>query len=86
MYAISTARSRGVNSTVGGMVVLEPILPPDAVLLTDPTENFATYRQQYLQAPGLPFLVPHLRDYHQNGEAALQPLLDYLQTSVATTE
>ncbi|KAJ5594305.1 Guanine-nucleotide dissociation stimulator CDC25 [Penicillium hispanicum] len=80
-YATTTARSRGLNSAVGGMVVLEPLLPPHAVFLTNPTHNYTGYRKQYLEAPGIPFLTPHLRDHQQHGETALQPLLQYLQTS-----
>ena len=77
-YAITTARSRGLNTSVGGMVVLEPLLPPDNSLLANPASNYVAYRQLYLEAPGIPFLTPHLRDYQQQGEAALQPLLEYL--------
>ncbi|KAJ5668270.1 Guanine-nucleotide dissociation stimulator CDC25 [Penicillium maclennaniae] len=78
-YSISTARSRGLNSTVGGMVVLDPILPPETTFLTIPTQNYAAYRQHYREYPGIPFLLPHLRDHHQNGEGVLQPLIQYLQ-------
>lgn len=78
-YGISTARSRGLNTTVGGMVVLDPILPPDATFLTNPTENYAAYRQHYREYPGIPFLLPHLRDYQRHGEPAVQLLLHYLQ-------
>jgi len=80
-YRISTARSRGLNSTAGGMVILDPILPPEAAFLTDPAHNYADYRQHYYEYPGIPFLLPHLRDYQQHGEAVLQPLVQYLQDS-----
>ncbi|KAJ5118895.1 Guanine-nucleotide dissociation stimulator CDC25 [Penicillium atrosanguineum] len=78
-YRISTARSRGLNSTVGGGVVLDPILPPETTFLTISTQNYAAYRQHYREYPGIPFLLPHLRDHHQNGEGVLQPLIQYLQ-------
>jgi hypothetical protein len=80
-YAISTARSRGLNSSVGGMVVLDPILPTETAFLINSTNNYAAYRQHYREYPGIPFLLPHLRDHQQYGEAALRPLLQYLQNS-----
>ncbi|KAJ5613744.1 hypothetical protein N7528_007398 [Penicillium herquei] len=83
MYAIATAPSRGLNSTIGGMVVLDPLLPPETIFLTNPSHNYATYRQYYRENPGLPFLFPHLREYQQQGEPAIQPLLDYLQNPLA---
>ncbi|KAJ6031507.1 hypothetical protein N7540_002239 [Penicillium herquei] len=83
MYAIATAPSRGLNSTIGGMVVLDPLLPPETIFLTKPAHNYATYRQFYRENPGLPFLFPHLREYQQQGEPAIQPLLDYLQNPLA---
>lgn len=66
------------------MAVLEPLLPPDTSLLTDPAHNYAGYRQHYLNAPGIPFLTPHLRDYQQQGETALQPLLAFLHCPPST--
>lgn len=78
-YSISTARSRGLNSTVGGMVVLDPIIPPETVFLCNATQNYAAYRQYYRENPGIPFLLPHLRDGQQKGELALQPVLHFLQ-------
>lgn len=80
-YNLSSARPRSLNNTVVGMVVLDTLLPPDAIILTDPTQNYANYRQHYREYPGVPFLIPHLRDYQQNGETAIQPLLQYLQNS-----
>ncbi|KAJ5116225.1 hypothetical protein N7456_000573 [Penicillium angulare] len=82
-YAITTARSRGLNSTVGGMVVLEPLLPPVAVFLTNPNHNYASYRQYYGQYPGIPFLLPYIREFQQQGESGIQPLLDYIQDPFA---
>ncbi|KAJ5111100.1 Guanine-nucleotide dissociation stimulator CDC25 [Penicillium argentinense] len=78
-YAISTARSRGLNTTVGGMVVLDPILPPETNFLCDASHNYAAYRHHYNDYPGLPFLLPHLRDAQQNGDLALQPIFRFLQ-------
>lgn len=78
-YSISTAQSRGLNSTHGGMVVVDPVVFPDVVALRKPDQNYASYRQHYLQYPGVPFLLPHLREYREVGSGALQPLLEYLQ-------
>jgi hypothetical protein len=63
------------------MVVLDPILPPETTFLTVSTQNYAAYRQHYCEFPGIPFLLPHIRDYQQNGEAVLQPLIQYLRNA-----
>ncbi|KAJ6157531.1 hypothetical protein N7470_005123 [Penicillium chermesinum] len=78
-YSISTAQSRGLNSTHGGMVVVDPVVFQDAVLLRRPDDNYAAYRQHYAVYPGVPFLLPHLRESQKFGPGALQPLLEYLQ-------
>lgn len=78
-YAISTARSRGLNST---MVVLDPILPPETTLLANPAQNYSYYLQHYLEYPGIPFLLPHLRDYQKYGETTFEPVFHYLQNSL----
>ncbi|KAJ5155654.1 hypothetical protein N7492_008457, partial [Penicillium capsulatum] len=80
MYAISTARFCGLNSAIGNMVVLDPIAPPETTLLVNPAQNYSNYQQHYLEHPGIPFLLPHLRDYHKYG--TLEPLFHYLQNSV----
>ncbi|KAF3390480.1 hypothetical protein F1880_009165 [Penicillium rolfsii] len=82
-YNTATARSRGLNSTVGGMVVLDPLLPPEVAMITNPAENYTFYRQQYHEHPGIPFLIPHLRDFQQHGESAIQPLLQHLENQMA---
>lgn len=63
------------------MVVLDPVLPPDPIALVNPAHNYAAYRQHYGEFPGIPFLLPHLRDQQQHGEAALQPVLHHLHHS-----
>lgn len=65
------------------MVVLDPLLPPEVVIVTNPAENYASYRQHYCEHPGIPFLIPHLRDYQQHGESDIQPLLQYLQIKMS---
>lgn len=57
------------------MVTLEPLIS-----LMEPSQNFAAYRQHYQKFPGIPFLVPHLRDYKANGTSVLQPVFQYLQS------
>lgn len=85
-YAISTARPRGLNSTIGGMVVLDPTLPPDTTFLTNPSQNYSNYRQHYLEYPGIPFLLPHLRDYQKYGESALESVFHFLQHSLSVKQ
>ncbi|KAJ6114845.1 Guanine-nucleotide dissociation stimulator CDC25 [Penicillium sp. IBT 16267x] len=78
-FSISTARSRGLNSNVGGMLVLDAPVLPEAIHLINPIHNYAAYRQHFLENPGTPFLFAHYREYQQHGETAIQPLFDYLQ-------
>ena len=56
-------------------VVLEPLL-----FLVKPEQNYVAYLEHYLQRPGIPFLLPHIRDQKQHGESMLYPLVQYLQT------
>ncbi|KAJ5819874.1 hypothetical protein N7474_005465 [Penicillium riverlandense] len=78
-YSISTARARNT----GSMVALDPCIPPTLLFLFNPSQNHSAYRQHYHESPGIPFLLPHIRDYKQNGESVLQPLLQYLQRSLS---
>jgi hypothetical protein len=61
------------------MVVLVPLVPPDMIFLYDATQNYAAYLQYYGDYPGIPFLLPHLREAQQKGELALQPVLNFLR-------
>jgi hypothetical protein len=78
-YSISTARA----PNTGSMVALDPTLPPTLLFLFNPSQNYSAYRQHYSESPGIPFLLPHIREYKQNGESVLQPLLQYLQRSLS---
>ncbi|KAJ6001108.1 hypothetical protein N7481_001517 [Penicillium waksmanii] len=78
-YSISATRPRGLNSTAGEIIVLHPLVPPDMIFLYDATQNYASYLQHYVNHPGIPFLLPHLRDVQQKGELALEPVLRFLQ-------
>lgn len=55
------------------------LLPHEVAVITNPAENYASYRQKYCENPTIPFLVPHLREFEQRGEPAIQPLLKYLE-------
>lgn len=70
-----------MNSALGGIVAFDPILPPETTILANPAQNYSNYREHYLEYPGIPFLLPHLREYHKHGESALEPLFRYLQNS-----
>ncbi|OGE54381.1 hypothetical protein PENARI_c006G04320 [Penicillium arizonense] len=74
-YTISTMQADGPTIT------LEALTPPEIGLLLNPVQNYASYRKHYNEQPGIPFLVPHLRDYKQNGESVLQSVFQYLQRS-----
>jgi hypothetical protein len=50
------------------------VLPPELLYLLEPAQNYAAYRQQYQQAAGIPFLLPHMNEYRQYGEPVLQDL------------
>jgi hypothetical protein len=78
-YSISTTRPRGLNSTAGEIIVPDPLVPPDMIFLYDATQNYASYLKYYLNYPGIPFLLPHLRDVQRKGELALEPVLLFLQ-------
>ncbi|KAJ5624522.1 hypothetical protein N7510_000831 [Penicillium lagena] len=78
-YSISTARARNT----GSMVALDSSLPSTLLFIFNPSQNYSGYRQHYSEYPGIPFLLPHIRDYKQNGGSVLQPLLQYLQRSLS---
>ncbi|KAJ5742261.1 hypothetical protein N7533_011670 [Penicillium manginii] len=78
-HNISTTQLRDLKSTAGEMVVLVPLVPPDMMFLYDATQNYAVYLQYYGYYPGIPFLLPYLREVQQKGELALQPVLNFLR-------
>ncbi|KAJ5970633.1 Guanine-nucleotide dissociation stimulator CDC25 [Penicillium vulpinum] len=80
-YTILTMRTTTTSTAQGNMVTLEALLPQETLSLMNPAQNFTAYRQHYQKFPGIPFLVPHLHDHKQNGESALQPVLQYLQSA-----
>lgn len=62
------------NSTTGS-VTLGSVLPADSFYLLEPFHNHLAYRRQFLQAPGIPFLLPHIREFQYHGKPALHQLL-----------
>ncbi|KAJ5249416.1 hypothetical protein N7524_011732 [Penicillium chrysogenum] len=74
-YNILKTRPGNTSTTPGNMITLEPLIS-----LMKPSQNFVAYRQHYQKFPGIPFLIPHTRDYKANGESVLQPVFQYLQS------
>ncbi|KAL4805536.1 hypothetical protein BDV18DRAFT_21205 [Aspergillus unguis] len=60
-------------------LALNQMLPPELLYLLEPSQNFAAYREQYQQAPGIPFLIPHLNEYDRYGEPVFQHLYGQLR-------
>ncbi|KAL4997669.1 hypothetical protein BDV10DRAFT_90329 [Aspergillus recurvatus] len=61
---------------------LDQLLPPEMLYLLNPSQNYALYRQRYQQTPGIPFLIPHLYEYHQHGEPVFQYLYEQLSVLI----
>ncbi|CAG8081885.1 unnamed protein product [Penicillium olsonii] len=74
-YAISSMRPDGGTDTA----IVEALIPKEIMSLMDPIGNYSAYRQHYQKYPGVPFLIPHIRDFKENGDAGLQPVLQFLQ-------
>ncbi|KAJ5475438.1 hypothetical protein N7539_007725 [Penicillium diatomitis] len=77
-YNIGNVQSRGLNRPGSGIINIDPVLPPEVNAILNTAQNYASYRQQYQQNPGIPFLIPHLSEYQLHGESAIQDLLGYL--------
>jgi hypothetical protein len=76
-YTVSSMPDVGSNP--GTPITLDALIPAEIVSLMSPAQNYVAYRQHYLEYPGIPFLIPHIRDYKKNGDTALQPVFQYLQ-------
>ncbi|KAL5332826.1 hypothetical protein BJX70DRAFT_406907 [Aspergillus crustosus] len=86
LHRYSVSVSTVVHAENGITVLaLGQILPPELFYLLEPFQNYAAYRQQYQQAPGIPFLIPHLNEYHQQGDSVLQYLLGHLTNAIPLT-
>ncbi|PYH92686.1 hypothetical protein BO71DRAFT_356806 [Aspergillus ellipticus CBS 707.79] len=79
-YSITTPNFISTNSATNTMA-LKPVLSPELAYLLDPTENSVSYRQEFQTTPGIPSLVPHIREYQQHGPPALRQLFQQLQTT-----
>ncbi|KAL4922239.1 hypothetical protein BDW62DRAFT_80010 [Aspergillus aurantiobrunneus] len=83
LHKYSVSESTCVFTDNGNTALaLNQTLPPEFLYLLEPFQNYAAYRQQYQQAAGIPFLIPHLNEYHQNGEPALQYLYGQLRSVI----
>lgn len=80
-YSITDSSFIAATSS-SGTVALNPVLPPDLLYLLDPADNFLLYRQHFLNAPGIPFLLPHLQEYRETGVPALQQLYQQMRTAL----
>ncbi|EEA19511.1 conserved hypothetical protein [Talaromyces marneffei ATCC 18224] len=50
------------------------LTPQNVSYLSDSSNNYAPYRHAMKVTPGIPFLLPHIIEYRQHGEAALDEL------------
>ncbi|KAL2831176.1 hypothetical protein BDW59DRAFT_7874 [Aspergillus cavernicola] len=80
LHKYSVSESTSVHTGNGNTALaLDPVFPPELEYLLEPFQNYTAYRHQYQQAPGIPFLIPHLNEYRQRGEPVLQYLLAQLK-------
>ncbi|GFF26852.1 hypothetical protein IFM61606_09835 [Aspergillus udagawae] len=77
-YSITALTITDTNNGTS-TVALNPVLPPNLVYLLNPFRNYAAYRRQFQEFPGIPFLSPHLREIRQHGEPALRQFFNSLQ-------
>ncbi|PKX91702.1 uncharacterized protein P174DRAFT_246749 [Aspergillus novofumigatus IBT 16806] len=77
-YSITALTITNTNNGTS-TVALNPVLPPNLVYLLNPFRNYAAYRRQFQDFPGIPFLLPHLREIQQHGELALRQFFNNLQ-------
>ena len=63
------------------MVVPKSVLPQQELFyIINPSQNYAAYRQQFNAQPGIPYLLPHIRE----GKGK-QVLLELFQKVVGST-
>ncbi|KAL4863783.1 hypothetical protein BDV12DRAFT_22373 [Aspergillus spectabilis] len=79
-YSVSVSSVRTGNGVTA--LSLNQVLPPEFFYLLEPFQNYAAYRQQYQRAPGIPFLIPHLNEYHRHGDSAVHYLLGHLNAII----
>ncbi|KKK13868.1 hypothetical protein AOCH_001522 [Aspergillus ochraceoroseus] len=81
-YSVSESSACVETDTPTASLAPKPVLPPDLVHFLDPFQNYAAYRQQFENAAGIPFLIPHMREYQQKGEPVLRQLALKLENVV----
>ncbi|KAL4892915.1 hypothetical protein BDV59DRAFT_202275 [Aspergillus ambiguus] len=80
-YSITDSTLASTNAGAA-IVALNPVIPPDLLYLVHPFQNFAAYRQRFLTAPGIPFLVPHIKDYQEHGQQVLSGMFQQMRTTL----
>ncbi|KAI9368808.1 hypothetical protein BJX61DRAFT_196902 [Aspergillus egyptiacus] len=83
LHKYSVSQSTSVPADNGAaLLALHLVFPPELLYLLQPFQNYISYRQQYRQTAGIPFLIPHLNESHQHGDSVLQHLLVQLRTAI----
>ncbi|KAF9889784.1 hypothetical protein FE257_006874 [Aspergillus nanangensis] len=77
-YSITDSQVMG-TSGVPGTVALNPVIPPGILPILHPVNNFAAYRQQFQELPGLPFLFSHIHEYQEDGQPALRQMFQQMR-------
>lgn len=80
-YSI-TDSSLTTTPAAAAMIVPNPVVPPDLLCLLHPFQNYAAYRQQFVNAPGIPFLVPHIRESEEHGQQVLSQMFQQMRTAL----
>lgn len=62
------------NTAQTQTVSVYSLTPQNVSYLSDSSNNYASYRHAMKVTPGIPFLLPHIIEYRQHGEAALDEL------------
>lgn len=81
-YSILAMSITNINSTTG-TATLSPVLPADSFYLLDPFQNYLAYRRQFHQAPGIPFLPPHIREFKWHNKGALHQLFQAIHAPLS---
>ena len=58
----------------------EPQIASGLLCLISPYGNCEVYRQYFEQAPGIPFLVPHIRESREYGDQVLRDLFQRMRS------
>lgn len=80
-YSILAMSLSNINSTAG-LATLGPVLPATSFYLLNPFQNYLAYQRQFHEAPGIPFLLPHVREFKQHGESVLRQLFQEMRVQL----